>query len=98
MSGVSCEEAVGFLNELIRLDQGAIEKLVDSRVICNKAMADHPTVQVMQIEDKPVVGILGILNGLFGKDENGVGYIRAVYNDLNQLERFDTLKLNQNSS
>jgi hypothetical protein len=56
--------------------------LINVHVACNQAMADHPTVQVAQLEDGTfAVGLLGILNGLFGADENGQGYIAAGHDE-----------------
>ena len=75
-------ELVSFLNELLAVDESAVYSLMETRVICNEAMLNHPTVQVATDEaDVPVVGILGILNGFVGVDEESYGYIEAVYDE-----------------
>ena len=69
---VTLDQVVAFLNELLRLDRDAVGKLLAARVPCNQAFADHPTVQVAKRGDGTYdVGILGVLNGLFGVFEAG---------------------------
>lgn len=56
------------LNEALEADSKAIANLCIQRVACNKALADHPTIEVgtyygMGYE----VGLLGILNGILGE-------------------------------
>ncbi len=82
---VSVDDAIAFLNELIELDHHAISCLVTTHCICNKHLAEHPTTQVKKISDGHTVGMLGILNGLFGTDERGIGYITCVYDENNKL-------------
>ena len=76
------EHLVARLNEVLNTDPDAVEALLESRVICSQALADHPTVQVRQ-EDSSVeaytLGFLGLLNGLVGVKDNAWGYIAANY-------------------
>ena len=78
---VSLDEVIELLNEAQRLDPAAISKLVDSRIEANEGLQDHPTIQCSYNE----VGLLGILNGLFGTygdragEYAGFGPIAAVY-------------------
>lgn len=72
---VDLDTAIEFINDLIELDRQAITALWLNRVPCNQALADHPTVQVGEENGQFVVGLLGILNGLFGGDETGTGFI-----------------------
>jgi hypothetical protein len=67
------EATLAFLNELTALDPKAMEALVGLRAPCNEALLNHPTVQVTDYHDDkiPRVGILGLLNGLFGTYEDG---------------------------
>lgn len=51
------------LNEALRLDPDAIDALFRHRVPCNESLAAHPSIQVTT---EPTVGLLGLLNGLFG--------------------------------
>jgi hypothetical protein len=53
------------------------------RVWCNDKLARDSAVKV-KVEykfagPKQTIGILGLINGLLGVDENGWGYVRAVY-------------------
>jgi len=65
---ITLDEAIAFLNSLIKVDANAMEGLVLHKVPCNDDMVDHETVQVKRTEFEVVghVGMLGILNGLFG--------------------------------
>lgn len=73
------------MNDLLLLDRSAISKLIESRVSCNQALANHETVQVVNIkpESDPEykVGILGLLNGLCGVDEDGFGFIVGEFDE-----------------
>jgi len=79
------DAAIAFLNGLVEVDPKAVTALVELRVACNEEMADHPTVQVQADTDggNPEVGILGVLNGLFGTYDKGAkegwGPITAVF-------------------
>ena len=87
---VSLDQCIAFLNEIIATDQGALRALMEYRVPCNDALASHPTVQVVAPEDDGegyVVGLLGILNGLIGTDDDGFGFLCAVFSDDGTLER-----------
>lgn len=92
---ITLEEVVAFLNELVVIDRAAMTALVETRVPCNEALADHPTVQVSCREDGARVGLLGILNGLFGVDERGYGAIGAQFSgiagELGEVENFDVV-------
>ena len=80
---VTIDDAIAYLNELIELDRPAMAALIANRVPCNKALADHPTAQVGQRHGGFSIGMLGILNGLFGVDENDWGFITFVFEDGN---------------
>ena len=53
------------LNEIAKVDPEAMGKLIETRVSCNKALQNHPTVQTCTAAF-PCVGMLGIINGLVG--------------------------------
>lgn len=86
-ASVTVKETVDLLNELLGLDHDAIHALINCRVPCNNNIAEHKTVQVSQYpEDKsPKVGLLGILNGLFGIREDGMGAICMELNDSEKI-------------
>ena len=71
------------LNELLEVDRCSVWKLLDYHVDCNSAMRDHKSVQVTPDGQ---VGVLGILNGLVGKIEDGPregwGLITIVVSDV----------------
>jgi hypothetical protein len=85
---VSVAEAIAFLNSLLELDRPAVASLIANRVPCNQALADHETVQVRAQHGGYHVGLLGILNGLFGCDDDGIGPIAAVFDQDGSLQCF----------
>ena len=97
---ITLQDTLAFLNELLSIDPKAIQALVNQRVDCNKQLADHPTVQVSNyripvdfIEGQDSapgykVGILGVLNGLFGSDAEHWGAIAAVYEEDGKISKF----------
>jgi len=80
---VTSQEVCDLLNELLKIDYTCVHNLISHRERCNKKFAEHPTVQVKQYKtDKfPVVGIIGIINGLFGIREDGMGAICFEFNN-----------------
>ena len=75
----------------VSLDKDTAHYLVETRVCCSKEFADHPTVQVSTPANSkiPSVGLLGILNGFVGVDDQQWGYIAAIYGDDGRLTGFD---------
>jgi len=79
---VTLDGTIAFLNELTAIDRVAMTMLLTNLVPCSKDLVKHPTVQVGEGQDGiPIVGLLGILNGLFGIDDDGWGAIAAVFED-----------------
>lgn len=80
-SQITIEETIKLLNEAVQADAKAMRDLIESRVECNATFAAHPTIQVANYHKKDAytVGLLGILNGLFGIDDKGWGSIAAVF-------------------
>ena len=75
---ISTEDAIWTLNRLLEADREAISLLVANRVPCNQALSLDPTCQVGSVRGEGwEVGLLGIINALFGVDEEGWGYIAA---------------------
>lgn len=79
---VTLNEAIEYLFELSQLDGFALGELVHARAPCNDELAAHPSVQVAEEEDGHcTVGIVGILNGLFGTLPDGRGKITFVLDE-----------------
>jgi hypothetical protein len=58
-------KVIDSLNAALKADPAAIQALVANRVPCNRALADHPTVQVGEpAPDIFMVGALGLINGV----------------------------------
>ena len=79
------------LNGAVAADADAVAKLVSHRVVCTNRLADHPTIQCgivssPESSDRPVVGMLGIINGIAAELDGQV--IRAVFDD-EKLIRFE---------
>jgi hypothetical protein len=77
---VDVDDVITLLNELTEIDPEAVTRLIQTRVACNKKIADHLSVQVL-VDDLGAywVGFLGFVNGLFGVDKDGFGPIAALY-------------------
>lgn len=86
--------AVDVLNRIHSKDPSVLPALITYRVPCNEELAADETVQVGQLnageEAKWEVGFLGILNGIFGINDKGRGYIYAHFDDEKNLTHFST--------
>ena len=97
MNEITAHTIVKTLNEALEADRDAINSLFKHRVLCNSALADHPTIQVgaynrETLEPTPdgpyTISVLGLINGLAGVDENDIGFI-AAYIDNGNIDRFE---------
>lgn len=71
-------EAIAVLNRVHEADPTVMPALIALRVPCNEVVAADPSVQVKANEDGTFeVGILGLINGIFGVDARNVGYVAA---------------------
>ena len=79
---ITIEDALEVLNRATKADPQAMRELVAARMPCNAALRDDPTIQVSGSgSDDAEVGLLGIINGMFGIDEDGWGPLGAVMNN-----------------
>lgn len=78
---ISVDQVIGYLNELLESDGPAVVSLITNRVPCNEKMGTHPSVQVGFQQGGYTVGLMGVLNGLFGVKEDGKGLIRYIVED-----------------
>ena len=90
---ISVDQAVAALNRMLEKDRRAISRLVASRTPCNDALVGDSTAQVHQSEIGSEIGLLGVLNGVFGAFSDGPrkgwGMITAVQNDDGTIEKFE---------
>lgn len=88
---VSVDHAIGVLNRIHKADSSVLNALINYRVPCNEELADDPTVQVGKRNPGPgmEVGLLGIINGIFGVQKDNTGYIAAVADGNGMLIRFE---------
>lgn len=78
---VSVDQAIRVLNQATEDDRQAMAALVEDRIPCSRRLARHPSIQVGRAHGGHRVGMLGIINGLFGIDDRGYGPISAIYNE-----------------
>jgi hypothetical protein len=90
---ISIDETIDLLNSALNLDRKALSDLIAGRVVCNEVLADHETIQVGNFNGELRVGLLGILNGLFGIDAVGWGPISAVLRGDGLIKKFERLSL-----
>lgn len=88
---VSIDMVVERLNELLKIDPQAINTLFQVRAICNEKIGMHPGINVLPLQTEKtigVVGIIGILSGLFGVDKEGFPRLCLLINDDNEIVAF----------
>jgi hypothetical protein len=75
--------AADLLNDMLDCDYEATRKLVEARVPCNDDLADNSGAFVLQLDPDacPLVGVLGVLNGVAQKCDPDGGRIFAVYDE-----------------
>lgn len=92
-TSLTVNEVVDRLNEFNKTDSSALKKIFDNRVPCNKDMGDHPTIQCGQRKKRYTVGMLGLLNGLFGiypdYPKKGYGPITMSVGDSGEIVGFE---------
>lgn len=92
---INLDKTVKFLNLLLTYDREGISKLFETRIECNKKLGDHPTVQVYfnKKQNNDYIGILGLLNGLFGiSDNDGFGAIAMDLDDNGIITKFERIR------
>lgn len=92
-SFVTAQDAVNLLNEAAKLDPHAVEALIKARIPANEALQNHPTIQCSS-----AIGVLGMLNGLFGvfpegHPKAGWGPISAIISDDGSPIRFELTEI-----
>lgn len=76
---ITIDDALEVLNRAVQADPQAMWNLCESRVPCNEILAEDPSIQVaVRVEGDHTVGLIGILNGLFG-EQDGWGPICVSY-------------------
>ena len=78
--------AVERLNSMFEADSKALTDMVNREFNCNKTLANHPTCQVGKNGEQYYVRLLGVINGIFGCNDNSCGYIAAIVNDKDYSE------------
>lgn len=80
------------LNEILRLDKEAANKLVTHRFECNQQLAEHPTIPVFTENGVDKIGLLGVINGILKKeDPTGSGICAIIDTDTKKVVGFDLI-------
>lgn len=93
---ITPQDVCDILNDLLKRDYDAVASLINFHTPCNKALADHPTVQVRAYDPvtkeptpgKYTVGVVGILNGLFPTRDEGYGILCYNMEDDGRITEF----------
>lgn len=85
------EFSVEVLNQALESDPKAISTMMAQRFDCNRALTEHPTIQTGEHD----LGVMGLINGLFGVDKDGRGFIAGIWetDQNNGLDRLVGFKL-----
>ncbi len=82
---ITIDEFIARMDALAKIDPKAMGDLIGHRVKCNTELGEHESVQVGKENEDYVVGILGILNGVFGAyhsgERKGWGAIAALVDE-----------------
>ena len=85
--------AIHVLNQAVALEPEGMSELLFHRVSIGRELADHPTIQCRNAGREPdtyEVSALGLINGLFGADENDWGFIYAHIDESGSITHFST--------
>lgn len=89
---ITPKQVIDFLNKALKNDPIAISSLFQIRVYCNIKTAKHKSIQVAKTgKDSYVVGLIGLLNGMFGSNKEGWGCI-AIKCKGTEIKKFILLK------
>ena len=91
MKPITVQEAINRLNELNAYDGMAMAELLDKRVFCNKLLENHPTAQCGVRHGHTTIGLLGVLNGIFGDGTYGP-IVAVLTDDEKRITRFELYK------
>lgn len=76
---LSAVHAVKVLNEALELEPYTIQNMFKSRFCVGSGLVQHPTIQVLQEAGVHTLGVLGLINGLFGVLSDNRGRITGIY-------------------
>lgn len=88
---ITVDETINLLNELLKLDQKAVNSIFSTRFPCNQGIVEHPTAQVNYNDKLKVysLGAAGIVNALFrtvsGGKRDGWGQIAFLRDQKTEL-------------
>jgi hypothetical protein len=90
------QQAIKVLNEALAADPEALQRLFTVRALATTALTNHPTIQVIaeKAGDQPqvvptcTIGVMGLINGLFGVGADGWGKITSTWDDTGNLVKF----------
>ena len=86
---VSVDRAIEVLNEALEADPDAVWSLMHMETWCNDKLADHPAIQVGRDHlGHHKLRPLGLINGLFGADQDTWGFIAMDLDDTGKITRF----------
>lgn len=68
---ITVKDVIDLLNAILAVDPQCTQGLIMSRMQCNDAILEHPTIQAVRRGSSKSVSTLGLLNGLFGVYDDG---------------------------
>jgi len=85
---ISIDETIEYLDSLFVADPRAMRAMLRTLTVCNNALAEHPTAQAWTWGEDASIGLMGIINGMFGVDGDGRGAIAYCLDEAGELVGF----------
>lgn len=82
------DQAIDILNSALEVDSDAINRLFVYSIAINGELLTHPTIQCGTKHGISYMRVLGLINGLFGVDDNQYGHIDAECDNEGTIQNF----------
>ena len=82
------DKAIEVLNRALEKDPEALRRFFKIQIPCNDLLAGDKGVQVKAEGTQKFIRPLGIINGLFGAAEDGLGKIVAICSNEGEFQKF----------
>lgn len=85
---VSVKDVVTRLNLLLKKDPDTVQRLVEKKVRASPELVQAPDMPILDGRGTPKLGVVDLLNAIFGVDLKGYGPVMPCYNENERLVSF----------